>query len=938
MPSSGALAGCCAFLVLLGHQMGRRAFAAAAILGAFFLASRVGLNSDLIGDILGTLTLLFLLLSMSTLLNLASRPDSLRRPRDVAWFLLGVFWFVFGVMFAALNVLGSGNLDQLNSVLDIFFNEGSTRQALESEYAQLLDKYARQVSTIDDKRQTLLRLCKEFTDLNRHRNLGQWRPLKPLREYLSVHRDEKWQQPSAFTRLYRLRDLKVVWLQQQIGSIRLALEANEDNINGLAEEIKAVEGRITLSEEILEPQYNSQLSLNKSGRRSFFDGPASRRRGHAAAHPIDSTSYFYPESRFTMNARGFAPRVPKQLRELPLHAAEAAGHVTCAKAMPEYTYTAQPWFTPALPAQHSAAQDEAIIDGPLAGTDNARSPDNGLSLQASALSIGPPSASAEQDCLGGMTPVRRLARQFAARSPRLLLARFGFAASTLVPAPVTKAVPLSLEAPVATLPTASAQASVVPVSPPAPVIPTVIATTAAPATSPKPIAAPPLETPAPMSTSASATVSVVADPAPAQAMDKVKTAPVIILPPVSQPRTSSKVAKTQNADNAAPSLPRTPPKAATQQGTQHAPPKAPSKPRQTGVFIPRKVKKPSNASKPKPNDRAVRNSGPANSSNSPAVFTFGSNAAAPLGNVAKPTDTTVKTVPPPAAAVLPPAPPSPKALPEVVVAPQNSGPAAASPSSMEVTMQQDPAPTPARRTLPLRKSRGAKTASAASAPGADGGSGKTAVLSSGFTGKAVAGPPGQAAAAPVKTANPKPAANLATSYFGASSPTAKGKGKAVAPCVPSTPKVGVTTNQALIRFNWPISIVEFRSLIRTLVGDLGQRLKTEGFTGEEDFEKLQDFQTRINDSLDEHWTEQFIIRAGALTGGEDAGEWIALFFYEEDIGHLVKDKGSPLRNRLPGFGRREVRKMVLDFIHDWLNQRRISFPLGVDVDGYEGVD
>jgi hypothetical protein len=199
MLASVVLAGFCATLVWLGHHIGRRAVSAAATgVGVFALAARVGVDLERFGDTFGALVLTFFLVCVSQVLLADS--DRTRGHR-AAQRLLGVFWFVFGMGFAMLNILGSGNVGRLTSVLDIFLIEGSIRQALGSEYAKLLDEYDRQVHTIDALRRSLSSSCKEFTTLVRHRNLGMSAPRRPLSKYLAVHRDAEWEEPSIISRL-----------------------------------------------------------------------------------------------------------------------------------------------------------------------------------------------------------------------------------------------------------------------------------------------------------------------------------------------------------------------------------------------------------------------------------------------------------------------------------------------------------------------------------------------------------------------------------------------------------------------------------------------------------------------------------------------------------------------------------------------------------------
>ena len=189
MCASVVLAVFCALLRWLCRLDGRLVRAAATIVGVFAVASSIGYDPEFVTDLFGAFVLIFLLFCVSHHL-LSGR---VRHP-PVAQIPLGVCYVFFGAVFATVMLLGTGNVGMLTSVLDILLIEGSIRQALGSEYAKLSAEYARQVDTIGTLRESLLASCIEFTALCRTRNGGMGRPLRPLSDYLAVHRDIEWKE------------------------------------------------------------------------------------------------------------------------------------------------------------------------------------------------------------------------------------------------------------------------------------------------------------------------------------------------------------------------------------------------------------------------------------------------------------------------------------------------------------------------------------------------------------------------------------------------------------------------------------------------------------------------------------------------------------------------------------------------------------------------
>ncbi|KAK4444870.1 hypothetical protein QBC34DRAFT_498045 [Podospora aff. communis PSN243] len=494
--------------------------------------------------------------------------------------------FVLILFLLSVSSGGSGDTRLLDSVLDILLIEGSTRQALSSKYEELKQEYDRQAVTIRQLVDSLNEECKELTKL-RVARLLDW-----------------------------LKDLKVVWLEQRIDSVSLAIKANRDNIRDLKEEIRSTLGEISdLEDEMAEQQRQFTVALRqqKYDSQSFFSKPQTfRKRRSNAVQPFGG----YIPSKFCRQAIGFAPRAPTQEVVLPLHAAAVAAQAS--RSYPALQLELPP--APALqfglvptltvpPSPSSGWIMEDTADAPVAPvvpdemeicTPPVKPPvkppvtlpsPTGLSPLAVTLYISPLAGPASALVDNGQedvdmvsppaSPMRNLRRQFATTTPSPSPARYGFPASAPSPAPVTPAVPLSL---------ASTSAPAVAALPETPAQVTTTAKAHAAKKRfrpngnrrprPAPTADPPPQTHASSSTSAPAPVRDVIAPSGAPAKGPAQDACAPVLPSAStQPRTMSKVAQPQDSGGAAPSLSKTTSDAAMQHGNSAAPAPAPKKSR-----------------------------------------------------------------------------------------------------------------------------------------------------------------------------------------------------------------------------------------------------------------------------------------------------------------------------------------------------------------------
>jgi len=202
MPFSGLLA---ALSVLLGWRLrhvGAAASVAVTSVGVL-MAAWYGLDLENVGNALGALAVLIIFLSSVSSVLLTDRAHGHRATHGLRAirFLLGVCWCVLGVAFATANFIGSGDTRLLTSVLDIFLIEGSARQTLDTEYDKLLEEYGRQVESIEHLRRSLWHHCRELDPALRHRGLGMKKTRRMLKEYLAIHSEATWEEPTTLSRL-----------------------------------------------------------------------------------------------------------------------------------------------------------------------------------------------------------------------------------------------------------------------------------------------------------------------------------------------------------------------------------------------------------------------------------------------------------------------------------------------------------------------------------------------------------------------------------------------------------------------------------------------------------------------------------------------------------------------------------------------------------------
>jgi len=691
----------------------------------------------------------------------------------------------------------------------------------------------------------------------------------------------------------QLKDLKVVWLQQRIDSVRKAVNANTDNIRDLKDEIQAMRSRIVdfrakFSEQQRQFQLR-QVSRKKPDPRSFFESWKQRARPVAALIRSDRV----PESQWCRQAAGFPPRAPREEWVLPLHAAAAAAEASRQQVVlqPELPPALpQLWFMPALDAQSFqesaeevlvpsfAPASEAVFDSPLSlvqppievscttlpGLSLTNNPQDCLMLDSLSGSVenlhtdleaGSASASVDKDHRFAGTEnlsgsLRRPTAQFFAPSPS-----FAFAPEASTRASATSVAPPPLApTPAPALAFASA--------------PTVVASSLAPTSTPAP----------------AATDSVL---------------PSAFLPL----RTLSNVEEPQNQVTVASPPPKTPSNAARQQGTPPAPLK-------TKALVDHSIESKS--------EEAGKTPGP----NSNGLFSGGN------GGTTIATSFTFRSAVA-AADVLTPAPLLPQTL-SNVAGPQNTGTVA--PSSLQTasnaTEQQG---APARTDRPMiapRSRRSAKTSSSAgnAVAGPSGSAAKTAAPLAMSPSPAIGGSSSMGA----QLADPAPAATTAPSSSAAGVPSdPKGKGKAKAPEAP------VVDDQSLVSLpKWPMTGKAYRELMNEVIEAV--KLKMMGGqvkkTMDTDIRPIQLLAINSEDKVNAEVKD--ILEKDYIPNSKACADKVARFFYSPN-GELMRNVEHDLkRNRLPSYYE-AIQFAVLSEIRKKLAGHGIELPQEVWVSGYK---
>jgi len=736
----------------------------------------------------------------------------------------------------------------------------------------------------------------------------------------------------------QLKDLKVVWLQQRIDSVRKAVNANTDNIRDLKDEIQAMRSRIVdfrvkFSEQQRQFQLR-QVSRKKPDPRSFFESWKQRARPVAALIRSDRV----PESQWCRQAAGFPPRAPREEWVLPLHAAAAAAEASRQQVVlqPESPPALpQLWFMPALDAQSFqesakevlvpsfAPASEAVFDSPLSlvqppievscttlpGLSLTNNPQDCLMLDSLSGPVenlhtdpeaGSASASIDKDHRFAGTEnlsdsLRRPTAQFFAPSPS-----FAFAPEASTRASATSVAPPPL-APTPAPALAFASALTVVASS---LALAQVATTTAPAPAPALNVVPPPQAPASVPTLAFASAPTVvasslaptSTPAPAATESVLRSA---FLPL----RTLSNVVEPQNQVTVASPPPKTPSNAARQQGTPPAPLK-------TKDLVDHSIESKS--------EEAGKTLGP----NSNGLFSGGN------GGTTIATSFTFRSAVA-AADVLTPAPLLPQTL-SNVAGPQNTGTVA--PSSLQtVSNATEQQGAPARTDRPMiapRSRRSAKTSSSAgnAVAGPSGSAAKTAAPLAMSPSPAIGGSSSMGA----QLADPAPAATTAPSSSAAGVPSdPKGKGKAKAP---EAPVVDDQSPGSLPK--WPMTGKAYRELMNEVIEAV--KLKMMGGqvkkTMDTDIRPIQLLAINSEDKVNAEVKD--ILEKDYIPDSKACADKVARFFYSPN-GELMRNVEHDLkRNRLPSYYE-AIQFAVLSEIRKKLAGHGIELPQEVWVSGYK---